>query len=82
MTPYFPTEEERRYYCPNCKGWYGCGNSSCLVLHAPGTCCHEHEVRVLAPQPDGLEHKNGDEGDHGPRVNGANNLNDGVRHAQ
>jgi hypothetical protein len=46
MSPYFPTEEERRYVCPNCENTYQPTGAQCLVNHAPGTCCHEYETEV------------------------------------
>jgi hypothetical protein len=49
--PYFPTESESAYYCPNCKVWYTRARMSCLVNHPPGDCCHEYERRVDQPTP-------------------------------
>jgi len=45
--PYFPERDTPgSYYCPKCKEWYAYGDRSCLVLHAPGTCCHEYEKKL------------------------------------
>ena len=44
MTPYFPTEQEQEYTCPNCGGRFRPTGLSCCVLHAPGTCCHYGDI--------------------------------------
>ena len=49
--PYFPHAAERAYKCQGCGGWFIPGNRSCLVAHAPGTCCHEFEQRADLPIP-------------------------------
>ena len=60
--PYFPKAEAPNvapYWCPNCAAWYlpQCGpvQSSCCVLHSPGSCCHYGETKLVAegsqPQP-------------------------------
>lgn len=42
--------------CPGCGDWYvptpGMENTSCAVLHGPGSCCHYSETRVAPPLPD------------------------------
>lgn len=50
--PYFPKEVEvPPYKCQGCGGgWFKPGWQSCLVLHAPGTCCHTYEVPSEAPR--------------------------------
>ncbi len=47
--PYFPTRTEQAYRCPGCQKWFLMGNMSCCVLHAPGSCCHEFEQPIDAP---------------------------------
>ena len=50
---YFPNYriESKPQKCPGCGGWfiYNEHGMSCLVLHAPGTCCHYGETQVSAP---------------------------------
>ena len=48
--PYFPYRQETVYRCPGCQRWFIPGNMSCLVAHAPGTCCHEYETETGQPQ--------------------------------
>lgn len=48
--PYFPKDEERAYFCPNCKAWFVPSSISCCVNHTPGECCHMYERMVPAPQ--------------------------------
>ena len=47
--PYFPTHKESQYRCPSCGGYYYRGSTVCLVLHPPGTCCHEYEQPAPTP---------------------------------
>lgn len=46
ILPYFPTDDERKYQCPGCGGWFIPGMMSCLVIHPPGTCCHKYDTQV------------------------------------
>jgi hypothetical protein len=45
--PYFPTRQESAYRCEGCGDWFIPSNVSCCVAHAPGTCCHVTETRVV-----------------------------------
>lgn len=51
--PYDLKASEARYFCPNCRVWYGPHPSrqqiACLVQHPPGSCCHYAERIVDAP---------------------------------
>ena len=50
--PYFPElPEPAPYKCPGCNKWFAANNVSCGVYHSPGTCCHEYEEEVNAPNP-------------------------------
>lgn len=49
--PYFPMPSERAYACKGCGGRFIPSGRSCLVMHAPGTCCHEYEQRVSDAAP-------------------------------
>ena len=49
MMPYFPREQETAYRCPGCGGLYVPTGKTCLVLHSPGTCCHQYEKLVPTP---------------------------------
>ena len=44
--PYFPKLCDDVYWCEGCGGRFRRSNVSCLVAHAPGTCCHYGEDRV------------------------------------
>ena len=46
---YYPVKSASR--CPGCGGWFISQGMSCLVAHAPGTCCHQYETRVEEPRP-------------------------------
>jgi hypothetical protein len=46
--PYF-NSNEGIYYCPVHRSWYKPSGLRCLVVHAPGTCCHEYEKPCGAP---------------------------------
>lgn len=48
---YFPTQEDLVYKCPKCEQWFIQGHERCLVLHAPGTCCHYGDTPCLPPTP-------------------------------
>src|SRR5205809_7870097 len=48
--PYFPTKQESAYFCPNCQAWYTRATMHCLVIHPPGTCCHEYEHQMEDPR--------------------------------
>lgn len=48
--PYFPpTTAPHRYWCPRCEAWYEVPRVavSCCAIHAPGSCCHMGETRVI-----------------------------------
>ena len=53
--PYFPTLDERVYRCQGCGEWFYPASRSCLVAHAPGSCCHHYErpaqPRPMTPEP-------------------------------
>ncbi len=53
--PYFPTEKETKYYCPNCNQWFIPGDTSCLILHPPGSCCHHFEKSVTPPKNEDID---------------------------
>jgi len=48
--PYFSKTEEVPYKCPGCKGWFYPSNTSCCVLHSPGSCCHKYESPAEPPR--------------------------------
>jgi hypothetical protein len=51
--PYYPMASDARYFCPNCRVWYGPdperSQIHCAVYHGPGSCCHYAEQKIEAP---------------------------------
>ena len=63
---YFPTEREREYVCPNCKGCFRATGLVCLVAHPPGTCCHYGDIDVSTGRNARLFDPSGQGGTRGP----------------
>lgn len=53
--PYYPTDIERSYHCPNCNQWYIPNGMNCLVNHPKGSCCHLYDTITVDPTPQSMK---------------------------